>query len=71
MEILNLSKLLNLINEVPAFGTLAAELRQSKTAKADVIDAARPYVITALYQTLKRPVVVVTAHAEESRKLYE
>ena len=71
MDILNLSKLLNLINEIPSYGNLAAELRQLKTAKADIIEAARPYVIAALYQTLKRPVIIVTAHAEESRKLYE
>ena len=71
MDILNLSKLLNLINEMPSYGNLAAELRQLKTATADIIEAARPYVIAALYQTLKRPVIIVTAHAEESRKLYE
>ena len=71
METLNLSRLLNLINEMPAYSNLVAELRQAKAAKADVIDAARPYLIAALYQTLKRPIVVITAHAEESRKLYE
>ena len=56
---------------MPSYGNLAAELRQLKTAKADIIEAARPYVIAALYQTLKRPVIIVTAHTEESRKLYE
>ena len=72
MEILNLSRLLNLISEVPEYGKLAAELRQKNAlSKADVIEAARPYLIAALYQTLKRPVVVITAHAEEARKLYE
>ena len=68
METLNLSRLLNLINELPAYDNLVAELRQAKTAKADAIEAARPYLIAALYQTLKRPIVVITAHAEESRK---
>ena len=72
MEILNLSKLLNLINERQSYGNLVTELRLKNTAaQADVIDAARPYLIAALYQTLKRPIVVITAHAEESRKLYE
>jgi transcription-repair coupling factor (superfamily II helicase) len=72
METLNLSRLLNLINEVPDYGKLVDELRQkSALSKADVIEAARPYLIAALYQTLKRPIVVITAHAEESRKLYE
>jgi transcription-repair coupling factor (superfamily II helicase) len=72
MEILNLSRLLNLINEVPEYSTLTAELRlKNGVSKTDVIEAARPYLIAALYQLLKRPVVVITAHAEESRKLYE
>jgi len=58
MEILNLSRLLSLINEVPDYGKLADELRQKNAlSKADVIDAARPYLIAALYQTLKRPIV--------------
>jgi len=34
---------------------------KSALSKADVIEAARPYLIAALYQTLKRPVVVITA----------
>jgi len=72
MQTLNLSKLLNLVSGLPAFNSLAAELRTSNAAaKADIIDSARPYLIAALYQTLKRPTVVVTAHAEESRKLYD
>ena len=57
---------------MPAYGNLVAELRQSKgTTNANVLDAARPFLIAALYQTLKRPIVVVTAHAESSRKLHE
>ena len=72
METLNISKLLNLINERPNYGNLVAELRQSKSViNADVLDAARPYLIAAICQTLRRPIVVITAHAEESRKLYE
>ena len=52
---------------MPAYGSLVVELRQANAAaKADVIEAARPYLIAALYQTLKRPIVVLTAHAEES-----
>ncbi len=72
MEQLNLAQLLNLIREMPAYGKLTAELRQSKGAiNANIIDAARPFLIAALYQTLKRPIVIITAHAESSRKLYE
>ena len=72
METLNITRLLNLISEIPAFSSLLTELRQTNAAAKDnVIDTARPYLIAALYQTLKRPIVIVTAHAEESRKLYE
>ena len=72
METLNLTELLNLISEVPEYGRLVDELRQKNAlAKADVIEAARPYLIAALYETLKRPVIVITAQAEEARKLYE
>jgi transcription-repair coupling factor (superfamily II helicase) len=72
LETLNITRLLNLVSELPAYDSLATELRQANAAsKADVIEAARPYLIAALYQTLKRPIVVITSHAEESRKLYE
>ncbi|MCX6003305.1 MAG: transcription-repair coupling factor [Chloroflexi bacterium] len=72
METLNLTQLLNLVNEMPTYRKLVAELRQSEdTVEANVIDAARPFLIAALYQTLKRPIVVITAHAEASRKLHE
>jgi len=72
LETLNITRLLNLISEIPAFSSLLTELRQTNAAAKDnVIDTARPYLIAALYQTLNRPIVIVTAHAEESRKLYE
>ena len=72
METLNITQLLNLITEMPAYSNLVAELRQANVvSKTDVIEAARPYLIAALCQTLKRPIFIVTAHAEESRKLYE
>jgi transcription-repair coupling factor (superfamily II helicase) len=72
METLILSRLLNLIGEVPEYGRLVDELRRKNAlTKADVIEAARPYLIAALYETLKRPVIVITAQAEEARKMYE
>ncbi len=72
METLNLAKLLNLIDAVPEYGKLTTELLQTQAmSRVDVIEAARPYLIAALFQTLKRPIIVITAQAEESRKLYE
>ena len=63
---------MNLVSQVPEYVRLVDELRQKNAAtKADVIEAARPYLIAALYETLKRPIIVITAQAEEARKLYE
>jgi len=36
-----------------------------------MLDAAKPYLIAALYQNLKLPMLVVTAQPENSKKLYE
>ena len=69
---LNLSQLLHLIEQMPAYRQLADELKQQKgTAKALVLEAAKPYLIAALYQSLQLPMVVVTAQPEKCRKLYE
>jgi transcription-repair coupling factor (superfamily II helicase) len=36
-----------------------------------VLDAAKPYLIAALYHSLSRPILVVTAQPEDGKKLYE
>jgi transcription-repair coupling factor (superfamily II helicase) len=36
-----------------------------------VLDAAKPYVIAALYENLRRPLLVVTAQPENAKKLHE
>jgi transcription-repair coupling factor (superfamily II helicase) len=72
MAILNLTTLFNLANEIPAYKKLVTELRESKdSVEANVIEAARPYLIASLYHTLKRPMVIITAHAEAARKFFE
>jgi len=69
---LNLSQLLHLIEQMPAYRQLVDELKQQNgTAKAVVLEAAKPYLIAALYQSLQLPMVVVTARPEKCRKLYE
>ena len=69
---LNLSLLLNLIEEIPAYHQLVAELKQSNvTTSVAALNAAKPYLIAALYQSLQRPMLVVTAQPENSKKLYE
>jgi len=69
---LNLTQLLHLIEEMPDYRQLVDQLKQQNgTAKAVVLDAAKPYVIAALYQSLRLPMVVVTAQPEKCRRLYE
>lgn len=57
---------------MPAYHGLEEQLRtQPGRHKAVVLDAARPYLIAALHEALKLPILVLTAHPERSRKLLE
>jgi transcription-repair coupling factor (superfamily II helicase) len=62
----NLSGLLPLIQECPAYQELADALARQAPATdgLGVIAAARPYLTAALYRQLKRPMVLLTARAE-------
>ena len=72
MEELNLGQLLHLIGEIPGYQRLVEELeRRNGSTTVSVLDAAKPYLIAALYRELQRPVMVVTAQPENGRKLYE
>ena len=72
MEPLDLRQLLHLVEEMPAYSQLRDELRQSKgDTKVAVLDAAKPYLIAALHQSLHRPMMLVTAQPESCKKLYE
>jgi len=69
---LNLTKLLSLIEEMPAYHQLAQELLgENNSTKMAVLNAAKPYFIAALYHTRRVPMLVVTAQPEDSKKLYE
>ncbi len=69
---LELTQLLNLINGMPAFRQLAGELQQPEVnTRVAVLDAAKPYLIAALYYHLRLPILVITAQPENSKKLYE
>ena len=71
----NLSCLLSLLQEVPAYRQLAGELSTAKgeprLVGAITLDTTKPYLIAALYQELNLPIMVVTAQPETARKLYE
>ena len=72
MEELDLGQLLHLVGEMPGYRRLVEELeRQDGSTTVSVLDAAKPYLIAALYRELQRPVMVVTAQPENGRKLYE
>jgi len=69
---MNLSKLLHLIEDMPEYRQLLAELKEPNgETKAVALEAAKPYLIAALYQSLRRPMVVVSAQPEKCQKLYE
>jgi len=68
---MDLTKLLNLIAETPAYRQLLDELRGNASTKVSVLDAAKPYLIAALYQSLRLPMMVITAQPENARRLYE
>ncbi|MEK7353314.1 MAG: DEAD/DEAH box helicase, partial [Chloroflexota bacterium] len=69
---MDLSKLLSLIEEMPAYRRLVDELeKKGDTSRAAVLDAAKPYLIAALHQRLTVPMLIVTSQPESSRKLYE
>ncbi len=68
----DLTQLLHLIEEMPAYRQLVDELQQPDgNTRVVVLDAAKPYLIAALYQSLRLPMLIVTAHPENGKKLYE
>jgi len=69
---MNLSCLLSLLKEMPAYRQLVGELSTVKGEhKAIILDAARPYLIAALYEELNLPIMVVSGQPETARKLHE
>ncbi len=69
---LNLTQLLPLIEEMPAYRQLVDELEvPNGSTTTAVLDAAKPYLIAALYHRQRLPILVVTAQPENSKKLYE
>jgi transcription-repair coupling factor (superfamily II helicase) len=69
---LNLTKLLHLIEGTGEYQKLLEELKkQDGNAGVVVLEAAKPYLIAALYSSSGRPLLVVTAQPENCQKLYE
>jgi transcription-repair coupling factor (superfamily II helicase) len=69
---MNLSCLLSLLRDVPAYKQLAGELRTAKGEhRAVILDAAKACLIAALYEELSLSFMVVTGQPETARKLHE
>ncbi len=67
----DLSKLLNLIEPVPVYRRILEGLVPRRDSTVVVLDAARPYLLAALYDDLWLPMLVVTAQPERGKKLHE
>jgi transcription-repair coupling factor (superfamily II helicase) len=69
---LDLTGLLDFIDEMPAYRQLVNQLEQkSGSVSAAVLDAGKPYLIASLQKRLSVPVLLITAQPENSKKLYE
>ncbi len=67
-----LSQLLHLIEAMPNYGQLVTAIsRPKETTRVTVLDAAKPYLIAALYRHFQLPMLVVTAQPENGKKLQE
>ncbi|HEX74076.1 MAG TPA: transcription-repair coupling factor [Dehalococcoidia bacterium] len=68
----DLTPLLHLIEEMPAYHQLIHELKQPKgNTRVAVLNTAKPYLIAALHHSLRLAMLVVTAQPENCKKLYE
>ena len=67
---LKLTTLLKLAEELPVFRDISGNIsRQYKNIQVAVLDAAKPYFVAALHQTLKVPVLVITAQPKGAKQL--
>jgi transcription-repair coupling factor (superfamily II helicase) len=70
---MDLSRLLSLIEQVPGYQKLKAELTglQGKSVKLVVADAVKPFIVAALHQGLNLPILVVVTQPENAKRLYD
>lgn len=68
---MNLSGILPLVEHTTYFQELLTSLQKQETVSADVIESARPPVLAALSQTLRVPLVILTARAERAKLIAE
>jgi transcription-repair coupling factor (superfamily II helicase) len=69
---MNLTRLFELTKEMPACRALSSRIKNGeKESLASVMEGAKPYLLAALSRELARPMLIVTAEPEGSRRLYE
>ena len=70
---MNVSSLLTLLSQKPYYQELLHEVNGGKALRKVLVvtDAAKPFLIATLHHDLKLPVLVITAHSDDSRRLYE
>ena len=68
---MNLSGLLSLIEDMPSYRKLIQELQAVRGERmVVVVDAARPYLVAAIFQRLGLPMLIITARSERTRQLH-
>jgi len=71
-ESVNLSCLIPLVKEVPAYRQLIDDLTEKAGQhRVAVLGAAQPYLVAALHQELPLPMLVMVSSAEDARRFYE
>jgi len=69
---MNLHSLLPLIEKMPAYSQLLKQLKEAgDNVSVAALDAARSYLIAAIYSMLELPIIVITAHPDKAKKLYD
>ena len=73
---MNLSPLLKLFNQIPAYSTFADaihwdEILDEMRPPLGVLAAARPALLAALLSDIQRPILFITARADQARILKE
>ncbi len=69
---MNLSSLLTLVKEAPYYRKLLKELSQGgKELNLAIAEAAKPYLIAALYQEVLSPTLVISTEPKDAKRLYD
>ncbi|MBI4203358.1 MAG: transcription-repair coupling factor [Chloroflexi bacterium] len=66
-----LAGLATLVKGLPQFSALSEKLKEGRQEAASVLQAARPLLLGALWGELRAPLVVVTPHPEDARRLHD